>query len=72
MKVIGLVLLIAIAALFFGYVLPSWARDVRTGLGIVSNMEACIKAEKTKGHGQDHLDSTYRLCWMRAGTDASK
>jgi hypothetical protein len=38
----------------------------------VASMDKCVEFERAKGHGQDHLDSTYRLCWMRAKSDASK
>lgn len=48
------------------------AKEKKISVATVASMEACLNSEKAKGHGQDHLDSTYRLCWMRAKTDASK
>lgn len=71
-RFISIAALLLIGTVFFGFVLPKWSRDVNAGLTRVNAMEGCLETEKSKGHGQDHLDSTYRLCWMRAKTDASK
>lgn len=35
-------------------------------------MTACVNSRLHKGLSQEYIDSTHRLCWMRARSDASK
>lgn len=68
----GSVALIIFFVFFMTVVVPHWIRQREVGNTVVTNMNNCVDTERAKGHGQDHLDSTYRLCWMRAKSDASK
>lgn len=47
-------------------VFQTYSGDNKKAAKIVSGMNQCIEQEKIKGKGQDHLDSTYRICWIRA------
>jgi hypothetical protein len=60
------VLVITIATLFFSVVLPEWRKHENKAANVVKRMDDCVSSEKQKGVGQDHLDSVYRICWMRA------
>ncbi len=68
----GSVALMILFVFFMTVVVPHWIHQREAGNTIVANMDKCVEFERAKGHGQDHLDSTYRLCWMRAKSDASK
>jgi len=71
-RIIALAVVIILPIIFFGFVFPTWTSQGKKNATMVTSMDACLESEKNKGHGQDHLDSIYRLCWMRAKTDASK
>lgn len=71
-RIIVLVVLAVFMPFFFIVVFPTWKHQAKKDAVTVSSMNACLESEKAKGHGQDHLDSIYRLCWMRAKNDASK
>lgn len=68
----GSVILLILFVVFVTIVTPHWIHQRDVGNTVVASMDKCVEFERAKGHGQDHLDSTYRLCWMRAKSDASK
>ena len=71
-KAIASIIMLAVLVFFFAVVIPHWGQATGKKAATVDAMNTCIKEQSIKVHGQDAIDSAYRLCWMHAVTDASK